>query len=423
MSGHFGSMRGGSTGGDWRGSIRLLWGGHFLSTASLTAIAPFLPVYMAGKGGDGLLLGGLALAAPAFTYAVAAPLWGRLGDRIGRKWMIVRALFGIAAVLIGMGFAQTPMHLLLLRLLQGVFGGVVDAGTAFAGSIVPEEERGKALGRLEAAVAGGSFAGPLVIGLFWGLVGFQTVLLLFGILLLLWGAAAAVFLKGDGQPSPADDKRTQLAAGNEAGMLQLVRELLSVRRSTVFIAAGICANIGAYGLMTVFAPYVAFVAGGSDQAAIWVGVLHSITWAAAWAASSWWGKRNDHAPVERNFACAALICCLAVMLQAAVSSPELLIVLRLLQGLGFSALLQSVFLVVMRSSNPRHRGANVGLTSSILVMGQMIGPVAGGLLAGWFSLPVVIVQFGALFGLSAVLMMPAAGSRRAVPWRMKGASR
>ncbi|QYR19451.1 MFS transporter [Paenibacillus sp. sptzw28] len=400
---------------DWKRSLRLLWGGHFLSTASLTAIAPFLPMYMEEMGRrEGVMLwSGLALAAPALSYALTAPLWGKLGDRLGRKWMVVRALLGISLVLIAMGLAQTPAQLLVLRLLQGVLGGVVDAGAAYAGGAVPEKERGKAFGKLEGAVAAGSLAGPLIIGLFWGTVGFRALLLLLGGLLLLWSILAALGLK-EGERRPAH-------VSQHAGIPAVLRELFADRICRSFIMAGICANIGAYGLVSVFAPQVNLLVSDSGNAALWIGLLQGVTWAASWAASSWWGRRNDMAPVERNFAWAAAICGLAVMLQSAVSSPEWLIPLRLVQGFGFSALLQSVFLVVCRTSSADRRGTSIGSASGALVTGQIAGPLTGGLLAGVYSSAFVFILFGAFFVLASLIVAAAARSPLDSP--VKGAIR
>ncbi len=43
----------------------------------------------------------------------------------------------------------------LVRLLQGLFGGVVDASSAFASAEAPAEDRGKGLGRLQSSVSAG----------------------------------------------------------------------------------------------------------------------------------------------------------------------------------------------------------------------------------------------------------------------------
>lgn len=151
-----------------RRNVRVLWGGQFLSIAGLTVMVPLLPFYLRELGAleadENRLWTGLCLAAPAVTLAMVSPVWGKLGDRWGRKWMVVRALIGLAVSLALMGLAQTPLQFFLFRLLQGACGGVVDSASAFAGAEAPEEERGSVLGRLQSATAAGALAGPLVGG-------------------------------------------------------------------------------------------------------------------------------------------------------------------------------------------------------------------------------------------------------------------
>jgi MFS family permease len=384
----------------WRRNLRLLWGGHLLSTASLTAIVPFLPMFMEQLGEKEHVIGwsGLALAAPAVSYSLTAPLWGKLGDRIGRKWMVVRALAGIAVLLILMSFIQTAMQLLVLRLLQGALGGVVDAGVAFAAGSVQENQRGKTLGMLDGAVAAGSFLGPLLVGLLWEPVGFRSLMLACGSLLLLWSMFCAVGLK-------EGERNRGIPVNRKREVRAVLRQLLSDRRCAAFLAAGICVNMGAYGLVTVFAPRVREMTELSGHAAMWIGILQGVTWAASWVAASWWGKRNDRFPVERNFAIAAALCGVAVMLQGFANTPEWLIGLRLLQGFAFSALLQSVFYVVCRTIGENERGAGIGSASSLLVVGQIAGPLISGVLGSMLSTTLIFVQFGAIFGIGAILVL------------------
>ncbi|HYF64794.1 MAG TPA: MFS transporter, partial [Herpetosiphonaceae bacterium] len=308
-----------------------------------------------------------------------APAWGRLGDRWGRKKMVIRALLGLSATLLLMGLVRTPGQFLLVRLFQGAFGGVVDAGAAFVGSQAPEDVRGKVFGKLEGAVAGGSLFGPLVGGLLVDVVGFRPVLLLMGGLTALLPLAAAWLLHEDREPERAE---TQIVPAAGRTTLATAKGLFLHPKTGVFLVAGLCVNLGVYGLVTVFAPFVERVAGDPRMgagAATWVGVLQAVTWGSAWIGSSWWGKRNDRAPVELNFFWAALACGAAIMLQSVATQIGWIVALRVVQGFCFSALLQSVFLVVSNASAEHDRGFRMGLTSSILVIGQ----IGGGLGAAW----------------------------------------
>lgn len=377
----------------WAWNFRLLWCSHFFSVASLTVLAPFMPFYMQEIGAVDeqavLLWSGMALAAPAVSYALTGPLWGKLGDRFGRKFMVVRALFGLALTLFLMGIADSPLEFLIYRILQGAFGGVVDAGTAFAGSQAPADQKGKVFGKLDSALAAGALSGPLVGGFLVGHWGFQPLLFGLAVLVALWALAAVVLLREE-RSSVAQERR------RSAGVLETIGELFTVRRLRLFLLAGICATMGSYGLVTVFGPQVqgAVPAG---QATVYVGLLQATSWAAGFFGSMWWGKRNDRQPVARNFTWAALICGVSVFGQGLPVPVEWMFPLRVLQGFAYSALLQSVYLEVSRQSTEDNRGVRVGSTGSVLVTGQIAGPLITAGLAVWFSAEYVFAALGLLF--------------------------
>lgn len=392
----------------WETNFRLLWGGHFLSVTSLTVLVPLLPFYMEQVGAERdsaiLLWSGLALAAPAMTYALVAPLWGRLGDRVSRKWMVVRALLGLSLVIIAMGFVQSPLQLFLLRLFQGAFGGVVDAGAAFAGSESPKKQSGRTFGKLEGAVAAGSLLGPLLGGILYGFIGFRFMFILLGGALAIWSILSLFYLK--------ETKRARDPKEKSLGFVQVFHHLFKDRRICGFLLAGVCANFGAYGLVTVFAPHVKRLAGDPSHAALWVGILQAVTWGSVWIASAWWGRRNDTASIELNFIIAIILCGTSIILQAFVPHIAWLIPLRILQGFGFSALIQSVFLLVSNASNAAERGVRMGSASSILVCGQIAGPLFSGFSGSIFSPVAVFIQLGSAFFIGGLLIWRVALPKR-----------
>ncbi|HDB4135412.1 TPA: MFS transporter, partial [Staphylococcus aureus] len=87
----------------WRSNFRILWLSQFIAIAGLTVLVPLLPIYMASLQNLSVveiqLWSGIAIAAPAVTTMIASPIWGKLGDKISRKWMVLRALLGLAVCL------------------------------------------------------------------------------------------------------------------------------------------------------------------------------------------------------------------------------------------------------------------------------------------------------------------------------------
>src|SRR5256885_8146483 len=96
--------------------------------------------------------------------AIASPIGGILGDRYGRKPMLIRSMLG-GAITVGLiFFAQNPAELVVLRLLQGATSGTVAAATALVAAETPRSRVGWALGVVTSAVALGSAIGPVVGG-------------------------------------------------------------------------------------------------------------------------------------------------------------------------------------------------------------------------------------------------------------------
>jgi EmrB/QacA subfamily drug resistance transporter len=97
--------------------------------------------------------------------AVATPLWGRLGDRHGRKRLLEIALGLFLAGSAACGAAQDITFLIVARAVQGAAaGGVMTLAMAAVGDLVSPRERARYQGYIAAAFAVATVAGPLVGG-------------------------------------------------------------------------------------------------------------------------------------------------------------------------------------------------------------------------------------------------------------------
>jgi MFS family permease len=105
------------------------------------------------------------VSAYVVAATVATPLWGRLGDRHGRKRVLRLALawFVLASALCGA--AQDATQLIALRAFQGLAaGGLMTLAMACVGDIVAPRERGRYQGYIAAAFSVATVLGPLVGG-------------------------------------------------------------------------------------------------------------------------------------------------------------------------------------------------------------------------------------------------------------------
>lgn len=170
----------------------VLLSGIFVTLEATTFMSPSLP-YISKYFNLPTQYAGIVSVMYYITAIALAPLFGRLGDQIGRKKIVVLGLlvFALAEFL---GASSTTLSVFLLaRFIQGIgYACIFPNVFAFVTDLFTEEKRGRAIGVLMlftyiATATGGIIAGFLIDAFSWRAVFFTSgTLATIGLLLVMF---------------------------------------------------------------------------------------------------------------------------------------------------------------------------------------------------------------------------------------------
>jgi EmrB/QacA subfamily drug resistance transporter len=138
--------------------------GVLLAALDQTIVATALPTVAGDLGG----LSDLAWVVTAYLVAetVSMPLYGKLGDVVGRKRVLIVAIVLFLAGSALSGLAASMTELAAFRALQGLgAGGLIVTAMAVIAELVAPRERARYMGMIGGVFAVASVAGPLAGGL------------------------------------------------------------------------------------------------------------------------------------------------------------------------------------------------------------------------------------------------------------------
>ncbi|MCO4794983.1 MAG: MFS transporter [Bacteriovoracaceae bacterium] len=112
-----------------------------------------------------VLFGGALGALYSFLQFLAAPLWGVISDRIGRKPVLLISVAGLALSYLLWFFSGSFTLLILARLVGGIMGGNISTATAVVADVTQKENRAKGMAFVGIAFAFGFIFGPAIGGI------------------------------------------------------------------------------------------------------------------------------------------------------------------------------------------------------------------------------------------------------------------
>ena len=369
---------------------------NFLVAGSTTMIMPFLSLYIESLGNftdeyvqrwSGLVFGVTFVAA-----LIMSPIWGRIADKYGFKPILIINGFGIAISIFMMGTADSVTELFLIRLFMGVVTGFIPTSLAFVSSQTSKETAGKTLGTLQMGSVSGTLFGPVLGGLMADAFGFQYTFLITASVI----AIAALFVVF----GLHEIKRVKQKGAHVYAPKTIVSGILSHRLILNVMIITALIQIGNFSIQPLLSLYVAQLTEGSGQVAFLAGITFSATGVGNLLFARRWGRLGDSIGYEKVLGFLLLLAFVFIIPQAFVTELWQLIILRLLFGIAVGGMIPTTTALMRREAPIEIQGEIMGYNTSFRFLGNIIGPMFGGIVSGFIGISSVFILTGVLFVLA-----------------------
>jgi predicted MFS family arabinose efflux permease len=344
------------------------WGTVFLDRMSQLYLAPyFAPEFRLSHEQVGTLASVLAI-----TWAASTFLFGALSDRIGRRPVLIPAVFAFSALSWVSGLAHSYHQLLFIRALMGIAEGPTwSIMTALIEESSPPNRRGRNIGLVVSAAAlVGLAAAPVLTTQVASRWGWRSAFFVAGIPGLLAGLLILKFVK---EPSPSTGSaHRKPSLGEYVSILRIRNVWLCCLGATGFMSWLFALN--------VFAPlYITEVAHQSGTTA---GFLLGATGLGSFFLGFLLPSLSDRVgrkPVLLLMAAVSAVVPLAFLCPFLYLYPLLLAAIVFVTNTGQGIASLVMVLVPTESVPAQFRATSIGLTT---LAGEIMGATGAPLVAG-----------------------------------------
>ena len=321
---------------------------------------------------------GLLMATYSLTQFIAAPFWGRLSDRIGRKPVLIVTLAGAAVSYVWLGLAESLWMLFGARALGGLMAGNISTAFAYVADVTTPENRAKGMGLIGAAFGLGFIAGPAIGGILAGPdplnADYQTPAFAGAALSAAALVLAMVMLK----ESLSEEIRARMAARPPRGRWGHFKDALTHKYVGLLILLSFLATFVFAGMETTFAMWSRRQFGWGPEQNGWLFAFVGIISAAIQGGlvgrlAKRWGEAR--LITQGSFALAIGLAMIPLS-----SNIWILGIAMLIMAYGFSIASPSLNSLISLQVSEEDQGGVMGVTRSATTLARVVGPAWAGLM-------------------------------------------
>lgn len=364
----------------------------------MSMVIPFLPFFIRELGvtdqNELEHWSGIVFSGPFILSFILTPVWGMLGDKFGKKSMVLRAIFGLAVSQFLIGLSANVVQLFLFRMVQGAISGFIASSLALVSSTTPNEKSGYAIGVLQTSISSGTVIGPFIGGFIADLTSYRTVFFITSGLCFISGVLVLANVK-------------DLARETVKKVYTVIENYKYVfRTSYILIAMFSIAllQISITVTQPVFALFVESITRGTEYISTLTGAIFGTLGIFSVISSPWWGRRNDTKSFKKNILIAITGAGIAYVLHSFIRNPYLLFPVRAFLGLCTGGIIPVLYAYINKNIADDRKGGIMGIASSFTLFGNLVGPLLCTLLLYEIQLKYIFLIAGLMMFMNALLI-------------------
>jgi DHA1 family multidrug resistance protein-like MFS transporter len=390
----------------WQRTLYIMFTAQFMVAVGFSSIFPFLPFYVKELGTNTSLsiefLAGLVYSAQAFTMMISAPIWGTLADRLGRKLMVERAMFGGAFLLLLMAFAQSAEQVVLLRAIQGLVTGTVAAANALVAAEAPRKHMGFAMGLLQVGFGLGLAIGPLIGGAVSDAFGYSETFFVTAGLLFLAGVLVLLGVRENFQLGEKVSEERWSFKSRWKG-------IITTKGVPITFGMRFLHSLARMMVIPIIPLFIEILMVDPERINTFTGLMMGISSGATTLSAVYLGRLGDRVGHRKILIACSLASALLYVPQALINASWQLMIFQVLVGIAIGGMIPTVSALLANYTNHGEEGAVYGLDNSINAAGRAIAPLLGAWVATGYGMRATFTATGIVFLISvlvAVWLLP-----------------
>jgi DHA1 family multidrug resistance protein-like MFS transporter len=363
----------------------------------MSACVPFLPIYVRQLGitniHEAQFWSSIVFAGPYILSIITVPIWGSLGDKYGRKRMVVRAIIGLAIAMFLMGFARNVWDLFLLRVLQGAVSGFIAASLAFVSAETPHVRSGFAISMLQSAQSAGTIIGPFAGGIFSDLFGIRPVFYIVSALCFISGLLIIYYVH----------EQNFIPSGKmHSSVLHNLKYIFAEKELRILIILVMITQGGIHFTSPVFPFFVETLNTPKEYFSTITGFLIGTVGIFSILFAAKWGRRSDTKHYSKTLIVSSTIVGVFTILQLFITNWIMLFPIRMIIGIFVGAIVPTIYSALSKRSNPDNVGGVMGIASSGNLLGALISFLLCAVISSQFGYEWIFI----LSGLTLLSVIP-----------------